>query len=374
MHEAHDRSSARRLRIVAVGCFVFGALTGVAAVGLHRPAPLQAAPRAQPRRSAKEILDEFAANESPGFALDMDPAAFDALLRERTGKQCELALELWRDHFGHPALAHVLFVRWMNLVNFFHQPGRARRETAELLAQHPTGSLEAIARFVRAHAAISDDDATWDDALADVEDALRVERETKDTPGWKCTLLLDLACCRTADPKTQRELLERAGAQAKHEDLKRDVRRRLALLDRIGQPVDLEFDDALDGRHVRLADFRGRCVVLHVRSLSDPEPAHDSKRIARIEPEIRAAHAVLVTIDSYEPLDARAGALATARKVGVRSPLFVDSSAFDETWASRFGLRGVPHVLLVAPDGRLAAVVSRPVALAGKIHSLGSSH
>ncbi|MBI3846363.1 MAG: hypothetical protein HY292_17170 [Planctomycetes bacterium] len=320
----------RRLWVAALGCFLVGAIVGGAAVGIHaQSAPPKPAPRATPRRSSKEILDEFAANPSPGFALDMNSGEFDALLRQRLGKQCELALELWEDYPRHAALGRLLFARWMNLVNFFGEPARVR------------------------------------DARADVEQALSIEREPRDAQGWKCSLLLDLARCRTADPKLQRELAERALIHARCDEQRADVRVVLALLDRIGQPIDLEFDDALDGRHVKFADLRGRCVLLHVWSPTDPDATHRS--LAPLEPELRAAHATVVTIDPLAPADGRATEITSARALGVRSPFFVDRAPFDDTWAYRFGLRGVPHLLLVAPDGRLTAAVTSPLALVGRL-------
>ncbi|MBI1851120.1 MAG: hypothetical protein HYR85_12320 [Planctomycetes bacterium] len=356
----------RRLWVAALGCFLVGAIVGGAAVGIHaQSAPPKPAPRATPRRSSKEILDEFAANPSPGFALDMNSGEFDALLRQRLGKQCELALELWEDYPRHAALGRLLFARWMNLVNFFGEPARVRSETMRLLAQRPPGTLAALAKFVNAQASIRDGATTWDDARADVEQALSIEREPRDAQGWKCSLLLDLARCRTADPKLQRELAERALIHARCDEQRADVRVVLALLDRIGQPIDLEFDDALDGRHVKFADLRGRCVLLHVWSPTDPDATHRS--LAPLEPELRAAHATVVTIDPLAPADGRATEITSARALGVRSPFFVDRAPFDDTWAYRFGLRGVPHLLLVAPDGRLTAAVTSPLALVGRL-------
>jgi hypothetical protein len=379
--EATRTKGAGRALLAALGLFVAGALGGGAAFQkLHAaPPPVaalqrrQSAPAEPPRakRSAEAILAEFKANPSPGFALDMEAEEFDQLLRERLGKQCELAWELWQDHPTHREVDRLLFARWMNLLNFFAEPAKVRAETASVLDTRPAARLGSLALFVRAQAAIADPALTREEIVVDVERAVNCGREPRSYPGWAGGLLVDLAIRRTVDPRLQRELLERSRERVGSEDGTSSATELEALIDHVGAPFPIDFTDALTQRPVDLRALRGKPYLVRLWSATSPNAKRELAQVDVLSEELRRLGAPIVSIEPWTAPDQIEATRKAVQDFGVAEPCFADAGELDATWAWRLGLRGTPWYLWIDGAGRLAGVAQSAAAFRGELARLG---
>jgi thiol-disulfide isomerase/thioredoxin len=114
--------------------------------------------------------------------------------------------------------------------------------------------------------------------------------------------------------------------------------------------------DPITGRTVRLADFRGKSVVINVwASWCGPctDEAPELARFAELHPE-----AVLLGIDLQ---DTAAGAKRFYRRYGWRHPSIFDPEG---ELAARLGLVGLPTTIFLTPEHRESSRVAGPVSLA----------
>jgi hypothetical protein len=304
-----------------------------------------------PPRTAEEIVREFEANPSPGFGMGEE---FEALLRERLAKQCECAWELYRGYPRHPRLKELLFARWMNLLNFHEEPAQARAESEKVLAGNPAEGVRALARFVRAQASLRDESVAVERARRAVEEFLAEKASFDERHGWRTVLLQELAQSRVADPAEQAPLLRRAIALDEGEEVVLDAKRALAAVERVGEPLELAFDDALGNGRFDLAGERGHPVLVHVAWFVYGDPAKQFRALAAALPKLAQAG---VTVASTSAAPAEGSVREVAKTAGVTWWLEIREDDPRRS-TSPLGL-DPPAFVVVDCDGKVAGVYSR---------------
>ncbi|WP_420142916.1 redoxin domain-containing protein [Sphingomonas sp.] len=125
----------------------------------------------------------------------------------------------------------------------------------------------------------------------------------------------------------------------------------------VGRPAPDFAAKAADGRTVRLADYRGKTVVLEWNNPGCPfVQKHYKGNMQKTQAAARAAGAVWLTVNSGAP--GQQGHMSGPEAVRfVRSAKAVTSAYLldpDGAIGRLYGARTTPHMFVIAPDGRLA--------------------
>jgi thiol-disulfide isomerase/thioredoxin len=124
---------------------------------------------------------------------------------------------------------------------------------------------------------------------------------------------------------------------------------------RPGAPLELSGKDPINGRHVSLADYRGRPIVLNVWASWCPPCNEEAPRLARF---MRThPHARVVGLD-YS--DTAGGARSYYRRWGWKQPSIADNG----TMFLRLGYSGLPVTLFLDRAHRVVARIVGPATLA----------
>jgi hypothetical protein len=358
MSSLHAQSGDRRrwLFAAAVAVFLVGGATGALAWKCCAATTVKQDPAPAPRtvRPAAEIVREFKDVRTPGFGNSLSEEEFDRQITAAFEKQNQLALELLESHPRDRNLPHLLFTRWSNLVNGMQRYDPVVEETNAVLSKPATRNVIAVAKRSRAQAAIRS--PSIDDARAEewMESAVAAEPADADISGHVLELFAEL---RTADPKRQRALSTRAAALygTKAQGGPSRLQGLPKVLEKLGTPLDLEFDDALGGGRWRAEP--GRPVLVHMWSagrwdLKPGERDPDVDDLARALPALKSAGVRVVAVDGLGRTGGRADPVALARERGVAWPYAVETvrSNVDD-----FAPGGYSSFLWVDAQGRASA-------------------
>jgi peroxiredoxin len=125
----------------------------------------------------------------------------------------------------------------------------------------------------------------------------------------------------------------------------------------VGQPAPNFTARAADGRTVRLADYRGKTVVLEWNNPGCPfVQKHYKGNMQKTQAAARAGGAVWLTVNSGAPgqqghmTGPEAVRFVGASKAVTSAYLLDPSGAIGRL----YGARTTPHMFVIAPDGRLA--------------------
>src|SRR5262249_23365062 len=244
-----------------------------------------------------------------------------------------------------------------------------RAEPAGRLGQEPQDGVPGLARHVRAHAAIADERISAADVEADVESAVAGGHAPRIQPDWSASLLVDLAQRRTADPRAQRRLLERARDAATTREGRAMADEGLRLPDVVGRPLDLDFTNALTGaRAAAGGDGEPRLLALWSATAATAEA--DLRQLDGLREELAELDASIVLLDPWCASDRLDEVRAAAARLHLAGTLPVAAGDFERTWAFRHGFRSSPWFAWVGADGRVAALVARAAALQGRLREL----
>jgi len=294
-------------------------------------------------RPAEDIIRDFDKVRYPGFVENISLDEYRKLQLPAAERQCRLALELHEDHPDHEEVPRLMGMRWTLTVNSLRQPRQAIRETEEILAKGPK-RLHAVAATRRAYAGLEDPETPVADRFRYVRAALKIGPSDD---RWGAKLLYRLAFENTASPAKQRQLyrlaVDRFGAQAEQ-----TMGSSVKMLDRIGQRVELEFDDLLTGQRTRLAPDRPTVIFVWSPTARSESDIVDLKRATGVD-----------VICIYFGSPSEAWARESATRHGIPWPLYYDGRELDDQWIRQFGVRFGRTFLLIDRDGKLAAATHR---------------
>jgi hypothetical protein len=294
-------------------------------------------------RPAREIIADFDTVKYPGFIENITLQEYRKLLLPAAKKQCRLALELYRDHPEHAQVPRLMGLRWTLTVNSLGIPQQAIEETEQILKDGPS-RLQGIAATRRAYAGLSDSNTSLEDRFRYVREALVLAPQDK---RWGPKLLYRLAFENTANPKKQRQLVklavDRFGKSAE-----RSMRSEIRLLDRIGETIDLEFNDLLTGKPAKTKTGRPTIVFVWGPTAKSRKDVADFKRAEGVE--IRVV---------YSGGPSEEWARKKAKEHGITWPIYFDEREFRDKWAWTFGVRYARTFFLLDKDGKVLAMSQR---------------
>ncbi len=137
----------------------------------------------------------------------------------------------------------------------------------------------------------------------------------------------------------------------------------------VGAPAPAFTATDSNGRAVRLADYKGRIVVLEWTNPGCPfvRAHYDSGNMQATQARARAMGAVWLTVNSGAPgkqghMDGAGANAQQARDKAAATAYLLDPKG---SLGKLYGARTTPHLFVIAPDGKLAyagAIDDRPTA------------
>jgi peroxiredoxin len=130
---------------------------------------------------------------------------------------------------------------------------------------------------------------------------------------------------------------------------------------KIGQPAPSFALTDLDGKTVRLADLRGRWVLLNFWGVTCPPCAQEIPALERAYKTVSgttpaAKRPTIIGIDG--DLDSAKAAETFARRLGVTYPILLD---VELSAVTRYHVGQIPTSLFLDPKGRIAAIHTGPL-------------
>ena len=227
------------------------------------------------------------------------------------------------------------------------------------LAENPEGAVRALARIVvtmaRAQAGRFDEAfATFQELLAGLERADQEEFASSfaDTLATSASAAGEYAVAR----RVYAALLDRFGTRP---ELREKVHGDLARLDRVGKPAPSLSVKDLDGKPVRLADLRGRVVLVDFWATWCAPCLADLPALQAAYTRYHARGFEVVSISLDETADPLVD-FVKARKLPWRQ---VHNATCGGDAVAAFGVTNIPATFLVAPDGTIARIDLRGPAL-----------
>jgi hypothetical protein len=276
---------------------------------------------------------------------------YEALVRERCGRQCAIAAELARRFPSHEAVAELVHARWTMLVTVFEDPAKALEETAAAPER-----LRAEAALAAAYAVLAAPGAPSDEKLKRLRAAAALVR-TKRHEEYAAFLMAAFARDHVASPRRQREICEKA-VEAYGRAAAVDAREHLRALERVGKVLEVP-----EGR-VLVEGERGEAeyVIVHVFSAYDGRIRKDvaelREGLARLPAGRASVEGVLLFDDEGQLERAR----ALERECGMAWPVRVAAEEGPDGWWSRLRL-GSAQFALLDREGKAVALTGRPAPL-----------
>ncbi|MFN0059806.1 MAG: TlpA family protein disulfide reductase [Planctomycetota bacterium] len=324
------------------------------------------------KRAPEQILADFRSIKIPSFQpTGMSAAEYSQLIVDACRRQGELALEMFRGHPAHSKTASLLETRWTVMINALDASEDSYRETGDLLTAGaaPRAVLD-VALALRAYSALGLDSIALADKVRLVDAALAAPR-----PHSYCSYLLErLALDHMLEPAEQLKALRRAAELAQDDELP-ELKRQIAMLERVGKPFAMRFTDPRDQREVDVSALAGRYVLLHMWSFFPLCEDYMNEREAGEIVELKALRASfpqleIITVNRWADPELVAEFVRRARPHEIPWPLFYDAYTPQpndgvndwrrvKSWMSRNGLGDAPRYVLLDAQGRFAAFSTR---------------
>ena len=311
-------------------------------------------------RPADEILADYRSVALPKF----DPAAKDprslgeyrVAYGRAEARKNEFAWELFSAHPDHEQVPTLLLARWPSTMM---DPTTAGSTVAEIDRALPRFKDEKQARtalFMRAIATIQANLGTPEVALPVVEDFIR--KGPKDP---RSATLLGGFAAGIEDVTLRIGLLKRLVAEYPDAPAAKSASSGLALLDKLGKPIDLEFVDAIKGGSVSIKGLRGKVVVLDFWATWCGPCVAEMPAMKSLYAEFKDKGVEFIGVSLDAPKEE--GGLDKLRefvsKNEIAWPQYYQGLGFDGEFSSRMGVALIPQLFLVDADGNLASINAR---------------
>lgn len=284
---------------------------------------------------------------------------FDAEYKAAQQKVCDLSLELFQSKPDHPNVVVMMHERW-NILCQLDRTDEAVAEMESLMKKESTPApLVAEARMSIAYAHIgklqvnpeAPDPARLAKAQAAIDAFLAAS--PKDARGFD--MLWELGLLYDGQPEKERAVFQRL--MDDYPASRRDavIRGKLRQLSGVGQPFELEFDDAVDGKHVNLADLKGKFVVVIFWSSAIPRStaALPAQKATYAKYHDKGVEFIGISVDATQDKGGKSSLLDTVKAQGMTWPQYYQGGGWTSTFSTSWGVLKVPQVFVLDREGKL---------------------
>lgn len=319
-------------------------------------------------RPEAEILDDIrglVVPEPPSEPLPYALRTYRAELRKVEDRKAELIRELFQAHPESAELATLLPDRWAILARRGSmKSAEAAREAGAILA----GKSPDLLRIEAAHF-LASQAAGRLSTRADVDRAvLAIDAFARLAPqDDRAAALLAEVARGSTDLARKVELRQRVARDYPESDANLKLNAESRQTDAIGQPFALEFDDAVTGRSVSMADLKGKVVVIDFWATWCGPCVAEMPKMKQLYSQYRdeGVEFIGVSLDEPEEQGGLKALKAFVAKNEIPWPQYYQGNGWESRFSSSWGIRGIPTVFLIDADGKLHATDAR-----GRLHIL----
>jgi thiol-disulfide isomerase/thioredoxin len=311
-------------------------------------------------RPVEEILADYRAVELPKFTGD--PKDIQALRKFREEhhkadvRRGELALELFQAHPDHEQVPGLLLARWPSTMMDPATAGATVTEIDRAMPHFQDARQARTALYMRSIATVVANRANPDAAMPAVEDFIR--RDPKDP---RSAMLLAGFADGVKDLAFRTRLLRRLVEEYPDAPASKSAAATLALLDKVGKPLDLEFVDAIKGETVSIKGLRGKVVVLDFWATWCGPCVAEMPTMKKLYAEYKDKGVEFIGVSLDHPREE--GGLDKLKAFVARNeiawPQYYQGNGFESEFSSGLGIGMIPQVFLVDAEGNLASVNAR---------------
>ncbi|GIW86003.1 MAG: hypothetical protein KatS3mg108_0327 [Isosphaeraceae bacterium] len=308
-----------------------------------------------PPRDAATILQEIEAVKMPPIPANRnDQAAVrqyiqDALKARNT--RAALIGELAKVDPNNDRLPQLLPERWITL-----DSDQLDKELDQTLAASPSEPIRREALFFKARNAIVQNRLRPDAALPAIE-AFAEAAPGDDRTGQ----LLYMASTAIRDNSRRTALEDRILKDFPDSRYARAIHGQRRQREGIGKPFELEFQDAISGSTVSMADLKGKVVVVDFWATWCGPCVAEMPKMKNLYAEYKDKGVEFIGVSLDAPEDE--GGLDALKKFVAENeiswPQYYQGKGWESEFSSSWGINAIPAVFVVAPDGTLHSTQAR---------------
>jgi thiol-disulfide isomerase/thioredoxin len=306
---------------------------------------------------AEKMLAEFEALKRPKLDVSRrdDPDYVKSLMAEQKAfneKRADFARDFYDKFPTHPRAMSLMTQRWQILVAQ-QKSDVVKAETDKMLADNPGEAKRADILFARAAAMIMGLRISSEGAAA-VDEFIKAA--PKDQRGAQ--LLFQMAM-REEDPAKKSALNKRIVDEFPNTDGAKMAQGQLRLTDAIGKPFDLAFTDAISGKEIKMADLKGKVVVVDFWATWCGPCVAEMPKMKELYAEYKDKGVEFIGVSLDEPGDGLQKLKDFVAKNEITWPQYYQGKAWSSEFSSSWGINSIPCVFVVDTEGKLYSTQAR---------------
>jgi thiol-disulfide isomerase/thioredoxin len=309
-------------------------------------------------RPAAEIVEEYDATPlpkpSPGVRENADKMrAFRAEIGRVSRRRGELAMELFEADPDHERVPKMMLDRWVEPMMNRTTALATAQEIERALPHFKNPAQVKTARHMRAVAVVRGNPNRPEISEAEIERFLH--DYPKDTAG--ASLLAGFAS-EMEDSARRVKILKRLIVEFPESPAAKGAKGSLELLEKVGKPFDLAFDDIITGKPISIAGLKGKVVVLDFWATWCGPCVAEIPRMKRLYSEFRDRGVEFIGVSLDLPKDEGGLTKLTdyVSKNAIPWPQYYTGQAWESPLIERLGITSIPAVFLIDAEGKLAEI------------------
>ena len=322
-------------------------------------------------RPVKEILKEIEATPIPKYDQTKikdraDLQAFVTKLNEATERRSALAMELFEADPNNDKLVELLNERWTRPLMNPATREDTLAEIAKVKAKTKNVKIKATGDFVNALTQTLTA-AHGDSGEADKAVNAFVAAYPKDDRGPQLLAILGMNVHR-GDSDKQMVLFKRIIKGYPDSIWAKRIEGPLRLLEAVGKPVELAFDEAITGKHISLQkNLRGKVVVLNFWATWCGPCVAEMPKMKELYKEFHPQGVEFIGVSLNQPKEQGGlNSLKTfVKEKEITWPQYYQGNGWESDFSASWGINSIPALFIVGPDGKIVTAEGR-----GKLESM----